>query len=1091
MPPYSSAMHNNEREELEDISEDDASTDTEYISNLTPGDNSETRLEDKKVTEQWKTVLGHLKTGDNRWEHLEHNMKHALLKRNLSAQWMPTLLHYFAQEPDHKSGLEKDLEKIVKFVLQHEQHVPNNYRQKSPDPPVLKQAMEASNYGFLATLMDCAKEVKKLSTLISATDDSGMNSIHYTLKMQLPAAWEAGEAKETNSTEYWRPKDIVKTLHKLVMNAPEEALVARDNDQNTPLHYALDYSLCLSANENYFTVVRNMVKLSENQFKRQPMSQFNKKGDSPYLHYLMSRSEFEKNIKTTPPAISDTGPLENNSKQGVQEIQVDKKHKDKMLNNFSSDPSKQANEKSSKMKDLPLKPGLAETDLERQKKAREPRLHDSNPDRPVNTGQYQRDNSRSRPYTSVHKDVLSQVEVPEADARRGSIVRPGISRRGTAINPPNIVAVETQPSCAKPQVVKNANVSQEGTKARDIATEIGEYLRIHYIRKKCDVEAKELIYGKASDKNLYFDATGYGGKPISGAIELIKALSDAGGFDDTLSYVSLPYFTDCHDKDQARKDTRRAPGANESRPRTGIAKEGSSTSCDKLVELFDTLVSAGVRRIIRLEVEERADCPHEDAAIERSIRGNDYFSLLKSRPESIVVEYWDWKKPDLGLDVISHAAPKVEHVNLYWSGNPVVLNGWSCSEEVKRHCRTLSELKGIKVKAFTFLKTERHKRPIISNPEPDDDAGAAGGTRGRPLEHQWINRMGEFRTALRSIHDIMGNAPYQQTRIALIDDGIDLSSLQTYNGIVKPRGMSYPLRDGPKELPWHQSTNKHGTLMANMIVHINPYVVLDVIRIEETTDGDNRSIYARSAAEAIEAAVHRKADIISMSWTIRKPEKKVSKEGSESIQTERRTADEIDIETLEKAIQKAKEEGTLMFCSASDNIVFRGVDNLPFSAAKDSIFRIGSATSLGQRDSATEDKKTISYFFPGNQVALPKDPRLGGEVELHDGSSVATALAAGLASLILHCTRLLAARNRPSAKTFTDWAEKLRRPEYMKRAFNGIHKDSSDDEKFLPVWDRFSEDCSAKIRRVTSKDAKLDILEQVMDGICRDFRNRS
>lgn len=40
----------------------------------------------------------------------------------------------------------------------------------------------------------------------------------------------------------------------------------------------------------------------------------------------------------------------------------------------------------------------------------------------------------------------------------------------------------------------------------------------------------------------------------------------------------------------------------------------------------------------------------------------------------------EWHKLDLSTDVIKFAAPEVEHIHLYWSGNAAVLKGWSCPQ---------------------------------------------------------------------------------------------------------------------------------------------------------------------------------------------------------------------------------------------------------------------------------------------------------------------------------------------------------------------------------------------------------------------------
>lgn len=319
-----------------------------------------------------------------------------------------------------------------------------------------------------------------------------------------------------------------------------------------------------------------------------------------------------------------------------------------------------------------------------------------------------------------------------------------------------------------------------------------------------------------------------------------------------------------------------------------------------------------------------------------------------------------------------------------------------------------------------------------------------------------------------------------------------------YN-ILLPTGVSYYPPDRNIEHPWHQSTNGHGTVMANMISRINPYTCLEVMRIEDGIDympgGVSRTISAQSAANAIEGAVLRKADIISMSWTIRNTLAKISAHTSSinmgTYSGERkRTPDEIAIEALQTAIGSAKSSGILMFCSAADDIQLLGKDLLPFSAAPECIFRIGAALPKGQRDPMSEDVKKISYFFPGNQVAEARNPRSAEPVKYHDGSSVSTALGAGLASLIMYCTNVMATYHKAKAKahdsvthqTFADWRESLKIDRNMRHAFDNINDESNEDAKFLPVWTLFG-DATEKINKAQGEQ-KIRELDTLVRQLC-------
>lgn len=63
--------------------------------------------------------------------------------------------------------------------------------------------------------------------------------------------------------------------------------------------------------------------------------------------------------------------------------------------------------------------------------------------------------------------------------------------------------------------------------------------------------------------------------------------------------------------------------------------------------------------------------------------------------------YRDWRKLDLSIDVILFAAPNAVHVNLYWSGNWAVLNGWACPSGIPRLWRESDKkLKTVSLQAF-------------------------------------------------------------------------------------------------------------------------------------------------------------------------------------------------------------------------------------------------------------------------------------------------------------------------------------------------------------------------------------------------------
>lgn len=280
--------------------------------------------------------------------------------------------------------------------------------------------------------------------------------------------------------------------------------------------------------------------------------------------------------------------------------------------------------------------------------------------------------------------------------------------------------------------------------------------------------------------------------------------------------------------------------------------------------------------------------------------------------------------------------------------------------------------------------------------------------------------------------------------------------------------------------------------MANMILRINPWSTIYSMRLRSGNDSKGRVIDPESAAEAIRAAVMMGVNIISMSWTIAdmasKPGAHAAAQASVA-DAPGDTKEARDIQQLREAVQFAAAQKVLMFCSASDHIEANSMEMLPFSQAPDHIFRIGAALEHGEQDATTEDKSRIRYYFPGNRVAGLWNERLPKPVEYHDGSSVATALAAGLASLIIHCTEVVKScqdAGKSSHDKFSGYRDMLKTREYMKRAFDNIRSDQWTDTKYIPVWKLFG-DATEGLTKGSNIQDKLEALEDLVTQLCLGF----
>ncbi|KAF5012574.1 hypothetical protein F66182_15251, partial [Fusarium sp. NRRL 66182] len=169
--------------------------------------------------------------------------------------------------------------------------------------------------------------------------------------------------------------------------------------------------------------------------------------------------------------------------------------------------------------------------------------------------------------------------------------------------------------------------------------------------------------------------------------------------------------------------------------------------------------------------------------------------------------------------------------------------------------------------------------------------------------------------------------------------------------------------------------------MANLICALDPLCEIYVARVAEDAFG----IKADNVAKAIEWAINQEVDIISMSFALSDP-------GT----------------NLSKKVNEARDRGIIMTCSAHDE-GSRVKPAYPASYREennevDSIIVLAACDQYGKllREAAVQEP---DYKFQGNHVFAGVVPFVKSEENI-TGSSVATAMAAGMCSLILTCDRL-------------------------------------------------------------------------------------
>lgn len=177
--------------------------------------------------------------------------------------------------------------------------------------------------------------------------------------------------------------------------------------------------------------------------------------------------------------------------------------------------------------------------------------------------------------------------------------------------------------------------------------------------------------------------------------------------------------------------------------------------------------------------------------------------------------------------------------------------------------------------------------------------------------------------------------------------------------------------------------------------------------------------------QAIDWAVNCEVDIISMSWTFQRTEDNKS----------------ILDKDLEKAIARASSKDILMFCSTGDKGRHANDDTYP--ACLPSVFKIGAAKASGNEAEWTESSS--HFTFPGEDLRAETPTYIESKRNSPvSGSSLATALASGLAALMLYCIDI----TDDSLKL----RENARKHTAMERAFKRM-TNKNEQPRYIRAWE--------------------------------------
>ncbi|OAP61844.1 hypothetical protein AYL99_04047 [Fonsecaea erecta] len=803
-----------------------------------------------------------------------------------------------------------------------------------------------------------------------------------------------------------------KLMIRLIAKADEATLLALDGSQQTPLHCAVDYKSC---RKGQFEVVQALLKYGD--------AALDMEGGihgqlSPYRYHQETRKIAMKKKEEEEWKRQNEG-------RGSQQPRVGAE------NRGVRDPSHYRDACQADLrKDL-------EDDKEEAKERKDvidldPRAYGMR--RPSNVGRTDSMGSRRRsPARSVQtggnppaplpiiEDVLSSPSpVPANLGKPRKLKRPfGTPRR-------SVGSLKVQ----RPEVPPDD----------ETADQIAQELKLHYLRSifkgsaysgpldsggrdrrepRNHDRAVRFLYGdNRENRHICFN---FLDGPSKMSEDKFRTTYGGFKFDHVLQYVGFR---------RLEFTTRELP------PRGGDSMSKSSGSTGKgrrdMEVPFKWLHDKGVTNIVKVIVDDLEPPCHKDESIQNALRKFD-------------IEILDWRKIDLCPDTICKSCPNLREVHLWWSGNNGILRAWSEPDGLARlerletiqlhQTQELESESWTDMNIATFRKRLRELRDAQNaNRLPGDKLPkirvgepikAMDGPAQRPSglhrktdpkvqreTHKWLTIMDTFADEIYKIKpdrdvEFFESLPAelrQDVRVALIDDGVQFGheSLQDkiqdgwsfddgYDGVDLPGARR----------PFHESSTGHGTLMANMICRICPNAKIFVCRLNVYPgDGTKAQFSAKSAADAAEYCATRGFDIISMSWTIRK-----------SIYTTDSINDVKDLERLEKALDVACKNGALLFCSAPDeggisDEKFRTYYPVGCDLLSSRIFKIGAATSTNKEADRTGKSSQLDFILPGHDVRERGADGIKVDESLKSGSSVATALAAGLAALVIHIVRL-------------------------------------------------------------------------------------
>ncbi|EMT68836.1 hypothetical protein FOC4_g10004925 [Fusarium odoratissimum] len=808
------------------------------------------------------------------------------------------------------------------------------------------------------------------------------------------------------------------TMKMLIENASDEALSMTDHTGKTPMHHAVQFRDCTDSRSTLIDLMIQrdfMARLNKPKSAKTFLDISDQNGCSVFQEHANTRKTYMEQYRTA---------------QAAQRRKRESKEAQKEAERAPPrEPRLHANTRESKT--IPTVKAPGDRDAERYGRSSGPAASTDDRER---IRQQKKEEERAR---------LEQAGAPAINDRLRD--RDATERDGSRFRSPRTNGLEANDTDALYPSRHTEPTSNTGIKRSNTARP----------EREAESEKRVVKPSSSSKKNPDFQSFDYRGLPCPIPWkEFTKRFGenavDGYKFDPVLQYATFPRVEVLVKGRSADRQDKLSHQAKATLPGANSRKD---------VKYFlDWLYKKGVRHIIKLSVEDSGDSGQKVHSDE----------VIQSALEKFVIEHLDWQKTDLDPETILHISSKRLTVEKTYD-SPHWINQRIMEFERRlnknRESPHEAQLRISDSLSFSGNKSG-HIRVKLVDPATGSTLGVASNivsptTISTPdqgvNEDRWLRSIEHFASAMAPYwEDTVTN--FLETRqnsgttervesdvvIALIDDGVDKFEIGRPDQVLE--GKSFDFHD-ERVNPPYLSAQGHGTTMASMILRVCPMAKVYPIRLKTYNSADGKStIDPRYAARAIQAALDKNATIISMSWTL------PIESGKDHMKEE-----------LHAVLERAVENKVLMFCSAPDKGKFTELD-YPSGPWPNSFFRIGAAYSNGTVFQWTPEVG-ITYILPG--VDVVQDQIKGGSSKSGEGSksgknltgsSVATALGAGLAAMVIYCVKasILSVKTANQNKAAIhpipdDRAIQVAKPDAMKRAFASLGSTTSN--KFIQVWE--------------------------------------